>query len=202
MKKRFKTCCAWVLVLCCLLGASPLAAAEAPAENTQVRYSTEEPLILNILWQASVDGQPMDINVYLSGTTDDGEEIIHNPDGNEYTSPSGQVASYTDHGNWIELIINRHDAVMDVVVEYGDVMPFGAPSYLDANLEIQIYDAQYNIIADIAANSDACAYTDSPYVIDASPFYSRGATGVWYYSFRLDHGAVEKAFDEPGLKFF
>jgi len=181
-----------VLALC-LFGVSA-ACAEATADVPEIAYPTDGPLVLNVLWQASVDGMPMDIAVSITGTLDDGTEVFLAPDAAECAVPSGPVITQTDHGDWLELVIHRHDAVMDVTVEYGDVMPFGAPSYLDANLEIQLYDSTETIIGDIAANPDACAYTDSPYVIDSSPYYMRGATGVWYYGFRLDHGAVKTVY--------
>ena len=183
----------WIcmLVLCCAAGLFT----PAMAETAEVRYPTDGPLMIDILWQASVDGMPMDIAASVTGTLDDGTEFFLAPDAAECVTPSGTVITQDDHGDWLRLMIGRHDAVMDVTVEYGDVMPFGAPSYLDANVEIQIYDSEENILAVIAANPDACVYTDSPFLIDTAPYYHRGGTGVWYYSFRLDHGVVKSVME-------
>lgn len=167
---------------------------ETPA-GSGVRYPTDEPLVIEILWQSSVDGRPMDIAANITGTLDDGSEIYRSPTEGEFTSQSGPVASYSHYEDWIEMVVYRHDAVMDVTVEYGDVMPFGAPSYMDANLDIQFYDSSENIIAVIAANSDASPFTESPYLIDIEPYYTRGATGVWYFTFRLDHGVIRSLLD-------
>ena len=186
---------ALALVLCCLMGSVSLTAAETPAENTQWPYSTDVPLMIRILWYREVNGKPMDIAATITGTLDDGAEIYPSPTEGEYTSQSGPVALYSHYSDEIELEILRHDAVIDVTVEYGDVMPFDLPSYLDANVEIQIFSDSEYPVAVIAANSDACVYTDSPYLVDVSPFYHRGATGVWYYSFRLDHGVLKSVYE-------
>ncbi|MBR3872965.1 MAG: hypothetical protein IKJ26_02235 [Clostridia bacterium] len=175
-----------------------LDAPQADAGN-EVRYSTDEPLFITIRWNDPVNGQPMDMAANMTGMTDDGAEIYRAPTEGEYTSSSGPVAGHYGYNDEIVLEIYRHDAVMDVEVMYGDVMPFGAPSYSDANVEIFFADAQENVFAVIAANSDMTVYTGSPFLVDTDPFYLRGGAGVWYYGFRLDHGVLRSFSGEPAV---
>lgn len=169
------------------------------AAGNAVYYPTDGPLFITISWNDPVHGQPMDMAASLTGVCDDGTEIYRAPTEGEYTSRSGPVAGHYLCEDQIVLEIYRHDAVLDVEVMYGDVMPFGAPSYSDANVEIWFSDAQGNILAVIAANPDMSVYTGSPYLVHPEPFLLMGGTGVWYYSFRLDHGVLRSLFGEPAV---
>lgn len=163
-------------------------------------YPTNEPLFITITWDPEVNGQLMDMTANITGVTDDGAAIYRAPTEGEYTSQSGPVAVHSDNGLCVELEILRHDTVLDVTAEYGDVMPFGAPTYQDAHVEIWLNDAQGNIIAVIAANPDTSVYTDSPYMMDESLFLARGGTGVSYFQLRLDHGVLKSPFsDAPAI---
>ncbi|MBQ7867665.1 MAG: hypothetical protein IJ354_05915 [Clostridia bacterium] len=183
------------------IAADWLMSLNSPQADTgnEVRYSTDGPLFITIRWNDPVNGQPMDMAANMTGMTDDGAEIYRAPTEGEYTSSSGPVAGHYIYDDEIVLEIYRHDAVMDVEVMYGDVMPFGAPSYSDANVEIFFADAQENVFAVIAANSDTTVYTGSPFLVDTDPFYLRGGAGVWYYGFRLDHGVLRSFSGEPAV---
>lgn len=168
--------------------------ASTGAASSGAAAPADGPIYISITWDSMANGQPMDIAASITGMLDDGTDVFLAPDAEEVSDSNGLIALQRDYGDSIELMVCRHDSVLDVTVEYGDVMPFGAPSYADANVEIQIYDEEENIIAVIAANPDASAYSGSPYVLDQNQFYARGGAGVWYYAFRMDHGVVKSVW--------
>lgn len=55
------------------------------------------------LASAEVDGKPMDIAAFITGTLDDGSEIFPAETGDGYISQSGPVVSQSDYGDWIRL---------------------------------------------------------------------------------------------------
>lgn len=159
---------------------------------TQLSLDTlsDLPTFITITWESEVDGKPMDIYANITGALDDGTTVYRAPTEGEYITKSGRVATHYDYGTWIDLEILRNDAVLDVAVEYGDVMPFDAPSYTEANVDIHIYNP-LGTIAVIAANPAESRFADSPYMVDLQYFLLRAGTGIDFLTFQLDHGTFK-----------
>lgn len=156
---------------------------------------SDMPIFITITWESEVDGRPMDMDANITGTLDDGTSVFRAPTEGEYITNSGRVASHYYYGKWIDLEIFRRDAVLDVVVEYGHVMPFDAPSYSEANVDIHIYTPE-ETIAIIAANPETSTFAGSPYIVDLESFLLRAGTGVWFFGFRFDHGSFQSLANE------
>lgn len=152
------------------------------------------PTFVTITWESEVEGRRMDMTANISGTLDDGATIGRGSDG-DYIANSELVASNYHYGKWIDLKLLRNDAVMDVVIEYGNVMPFDAPSYAEANVEIHIYNP-LGTIAVIAADPEKSAFAGSHYLVDLQYFLLRGGTGVNFFTFQLDHGELKSLHSE------
>ena len=148
------------------------------------------PTFITITWESEVDGIEMDLTANITGTLDDGTSVRRAASEGEYITSSGRVATHYDYGQWIELEVLRSDAVLDVMIDYGDVNPFTAPSYAEANVDIHIFNP-LGTIAVIAANPEESTFAGSPDMVSTDYFLLRGGTGVYFFAFQLDHGNLK-----------
>ena len=169
---------------------TPSAEALEIIQPTPVDSLPDMPVYVTITWKNKVGNTQIHMTANITGALDDGANVHRAGSEGEYVSRSGRVASHSDYGKWIDLEILRTDGVLDVIVMYDARMPYGSPSYAQANVDIHIYNP-LGTIAVIAANPTESSFAESPYMVALDDYLNNEADGIGIFTFRLDHGVLK-----------
>lgn len=146
---------------------------ETPEESAS--DSTEAKGSITITWNSdaagNISGQPYDLTVLLSGSSNDGASITCDVDGESYLDAQGNIVAS------IKKIAEQ------ITIEFYNT------------------DLNYNIIIENATPDNGWAGETTitcnlPGVTEFNQedHYYRGATGVWYYSFSIENGVLVQSY--------
>lgn len=142
-------------------------------QNTTVSLSN--PIHVSVIWDHVVDGTTRTLETYVEGTTDSGGRVVPAASEGEYYSGGKRVGSHYNYGHGLTQIF---------FYEANGTYQFEVSNGPDWAEHFWLLEECSPIIEVTFPGKETIVITDS---LD---HFHRAPTGIWIYSFALDHGSV------------
>ncbi|MBR5597404.1 MAG: RHS repeat protein [Lachnospiraceae bacterium] len=134
-----------------------------------------EPTTVVVQWKTQIDGEAMDVDFCCNGYDDLGALLDTSIEEGRYYAPGGPLVAEEERGDGY-LILYIYDPNTSFQIEIVDAEMMRASGY-------GIYDMIDEIVVNVPGKEPVN-------VVEQEGFYGRAYTGVWLYSFTVDHGNV------------